>query len=91
MYHGLLYDRTGAVTEIPGQDLIPPNAKVRAYPVREKHSWVWVWMGDAAACDGQPLHYCGTAPDLGAVETTGSAMRKRLSFPSCAIVWFMLK
>jgi len=29
---------------IPGQDLIPPNAKGRAYPVREKHSWVWVWM-----------------------------------------------
>jgi len=51
MYHGLLYDRTGAVTEIPGQDLIPPNAKVRAYPVREKHSWVWVWMGDAAKAD----------------------------------------
>jgi phenylpropionate dioxygenase-like ring-hydroxylating dioxygenase large terminal subunit len=51
MYHGLLYDRTGAVTEIPGQDLIPPHAKVRAYPVCEKHSWIWVWMGDAAACD----------------------------------------
>jgi phenylpropionate dioxygenase-like ring-hydroxylating dioxygenase large terminal subunit len=51
MYHGLLYDRTGAVTEIPGQDLIPPHAKVRAYPVCEKHSWIWVWMGDTAACD----------------------------------------
>lgn len=51
MYHGLLYDRTGVVTEIPGQDLIPPHAKVRVYPVCEKHSWVWVWMGDAAACD----------------------------------------
>jgi phenylpropionate dioxygenase-like ring-hydroxylating dioxygenase large terminal subunit len=51
MYHGLLYDRTGAVTEIPGQDLIPPHAKVRAYPVCEEHSWVWVWMGDVAACD----------------------------------------
>ncbi len=51
MYHGLLYDRGGAVTEIPGQDLIPPQAKVRAYPVCEKHSWVWVWMGDPAACD----------------------------------------
>lgn len=51
MYHGLLYDRSGAVVEIPGQELIPPNAKVRAYPVVERHSWVWVWMGDAAACD----------------------------------------
>jgi vanillate O-demethylase monooxygenase subunit len=51
MYHGLLYERSGAVAEIPGQDLIPPQAKVRAYPVCEKHSWVWVWMGDLAACD----------------------------------------
>lgn len=46
MYHGLLYDRSGAVTEIPGQDLIPPQARVRAYPVVARHSWIWVWMGD---------------------------------------------
>lgn len=51
MYHGLVYDASGAVTEIPGQELIPPQAKVRAYPVVEKHSWVWVWMGDPAVCD----------------------------------------
>ncbi len=51
MYHGLLYDRSGTVAEIPGQDVIPPHARVRAYPVCEKHSWVWVWMGDRAACD----------------------------------------
>jgi phenylpropionate dioxygenase-like ring-hydroxylating dioxygenase large terminal subunit len=51
MYHGLLYDRTGVVTEIPGQDLIPPQAKVRSYPIIEKHSWVWVWMGDPATAD----------------------------------------
>jgi vanillate O-demethylase monooxygenase subunit len=51
MYHGLLYDRSGAVAEIPGQDVIPPHARVRSYPVREKHSWVWVWMGDVPSCD----------------------------------------
>jgi phenylpropionate dioxygenase-like ring-hydroxylating dioxygenase large terminal subunit len=51
MYHGLVYDASGAVTEIPGQDLIPPQARVRVYPVVEKHSWVWVWMGDAAVSD----------------------------------------
>lgn len=51
MYHGMLYDRTGSVVEIPGQDVIPPHARVRTYPVVERHSWVWVWMGDAAAAD----------------------------------------
>jgi phenylpropionate dioxygenase-like ring-hydroxylating dioxygenase large terminal subunit len=51
MYHGLLYDNAGAVIEIPGQQIIPPHARVRAYPVVERHSWIWIWMGDPAACD----------------------------------------
>ncbi len=51
MYHGLVYNASGAVTEIPGQDVIPPHAKVRAYPVVDRHSWIWVWMGEASAAD----------------------------------------
>jgi nitrite reductase/ring-hydroxylating ferredoxin subunit len=51
MYHGLLYDASGTVIEIPGQDVIPPQAKVRSYPVVERHSWIWVWMGEADAAD----------------------------------------
>jgi len=51
MYHGFVYNSSGVVTEIPGQDLIPPHAKVRVYPVTEKHSWIWVWMGDPALAD----------------------------------------
>ena len=51
MYHGLLYNASGAVTEIPGQDVIPPQAKVRPYPVVDRHSWIWVWMGEASAAD----------------------------------------
>jgi vanillate O-demethylase monooxygenase subunit len=51
MYHGLLYDPDGAVAEIPGQDLIPKNARVKAYPVADRHDWIWVWMGDPALAD----------------------------------------
>jgi vanillate O-demethylase monooxygenase subunit len=51
MYHGMLFDEAGRVVEIPGQDLIPPQARVRSYPVVERHSWVWVWMGDPALAD----------------------------------------
>ena len=47
MYHGLLFSAEGRVVEIPGQEQIHPNARVRSYPVIERHSWVWVWMGDA--------------------------------------------
>ncbi|HSI20070.1 MAG TPA: aromatic ring-hydroxylating dioxygenase subunit alpha [Sphingomonas sp.] len=51
MYHGLLFDPDGCVVEIPGQDMIPAQARVRGYPVVERHSWIWVWMGDAADAD----------------------------------------
>lgn len=51
MYHGLLFDREGRVTEIPGQDVIPPQARVRRFPAVIRHSWVWVWMGDPKLAD----------------------------------------
>lgn len=48
MYHGLLFDNTGKVTCIPGQDTIPPRACVKRYAVQEQSGWIWVWMGDAS-------------------------------------------
>ena len=50
-YHGLQYDGAGKCVRIPGQDLIPPTAKVRTYPVVERYHWVWIWMGDPALAD----------------------------------------
>lgn len=51
MYHGLLFEPNGQVAEIPGQEIVPPSARVRTYPVVERHSWIWIWMGDAALAD----------------------------------------
>lgn len=51
MYHGFLFDRSGAAIEIPGQDTIPPQAKVRSYPVVVQDSWIWVWMGNSQRAD----------------------------------------
>jgi len=50
-YHGLCYDPEGACVHIPGQGAIPPRARVEAYPVREAHGWVWLWLGDPARAD----------------------------------------
>jgi vanillate monooxygenase len=50
-YHGLKFDAAGKCVEIPGQASIPPQARVRAYPVAEKFNWVWIWMGDVAKAD----------------------------------------
>ena len=57
-YHGLRYDRTGACVAVPSQSLVPPGARVRAYPVVERNGWVWIWMGDPARADR------GAIPDL---------------------------
>jgi vanillate O-demethylase monooxygenase subunit len=51
MYHGLKFNRSGACIEVPGQTLIPPKARVRTFPVVERHGWIWVWMGEAELAD----------------------------------------
>jgi phenylpropionate dioxygenase-like ring-hydroxylating dioxygenase large terminal subunit len=50
-YHGLVIDGSGRCVHIPGQMMIPDDARVRAYPLVEKDQMVWVWMGDPARAD----------------------------------------
>lgn len=61
-YHGLQFDMTGRCIHVPAQDSIPERARVRSYPVTEKHGWVWVYMGDAARADAATIpdfHWLG--------------------------------
>src|SRR5213592_5317325 len=51
MYHGLKFAPSGKCIQIPGQDTIADIARVTAYPVLEKHSWIWLWIGDSALAD----------------------------------------
>ncbi|QCP49833.1 aromatic ring-hydroxylating dioxygenase subunit alpha [Trinickia violacea] len=48
MYHGLKFDSAGACVEAPAQQRIPERAKIKRYPVVERHRWIWIWMGDPA-------------------------------------------
>jgi phenylpropionate dioxygenase-like ring-hydroxylating dioxygenase large terminal subunit len=50
-YHGLRYDASGVCVKVPGQDTIPPGARVKAYPVVERYRWLWIWMGDPGQAD----------------------------------------
>jgi phenylpropionate dioxygenase-like ring-hydroxylating dioxygenase large terminal subunit len=50
-YHGLAYDSDGRCTFMPSQRTINPAARVRAYPVQERHRFAWVWTGDPALAD----------------------------------------
>src|SRR5262249_39713320 len=44
-YHGLEFGPSGACALNPhGTKNIPPRARVRSYPVLEKHKAIWIWM-----------------------------------------------
>ena len=49
-YHGLAFDANGVCVHNP-QGAPPKTMQVRPYPVIERHSMVWIWMGDASKAD----------------------------------------
>ena len=49
--HGLVIDGMAKCIEVPSQTFIPPNARIKSYPVAERYGWVWVWMGESMAAD----------------------------------------
>jgi len=50
-YHGLRYNSDGQCTFMPSQRTINPAARVRSYPLVERHRFVWVWVGDPQLAD----------------------------------------
>jgi phenylpropionate dioxygenase-like ring-hydroxylating dioxygenase large terminal subunit len=51
-YHGLKFDCAGACVDNPhGDHKIPAAARVKAYPLVEKHGLVWIWMGQPDLAD----------------------------------------
>ena len=50
-YHGLVFNAEGRCVFMPSQKTINPAARVRSYPVVERHRFVWVWPGDPALAD----------------------------------------
>lgn len=51
-YHGLRFDNTGSCVHNPhGNGRIPAGARVRSYPVLERHGAVWFWPGDPEDAD----------------------------------------
>lgn len=58
-FHRWKWDASGACVEIPCQSLIPESARVRSYPVVERHGLVWAWIGSGAP---------GTFPEVPELE-----------------------
>jgi vanillate O-demethylase monooxygenase subunit len=55
-YHGLRFDGSGACVHNPhGDGTIPQAARVRSFPVVERWSALWIWMGDADRADAAQI------------------------------------
>lgn len=50
-YHALEFGPDGACTKVPGQDQIPPSARVRSYPIVEEKGLIWIWPGATELAD----------------------------------------
>ena len=51
LYHGLKFAPSGACNEVPGKSQVPKAMRVRAYPAVERHSAIFVWMGEGDRAD----------------------------------------
>jgi vanillate O-demethylase monooxygenase subunit len=50
LYHGVEFGADGQCARNPhGNHVIPRAAHLKSYPVVERHSLIWIWMGDRAA------------------------------------------
>lgn len=68
-YHGMEFGADGICTKVPTQKMMPKNAAVRSYPVRESGAFIWIWMGDPEAIDAEPVDMSYTAnPDWSVVN-----------------------
>ncbi|NDY91861.1 aromatic ring-hydroxylating dioxygenase subunit alpha [Ideonella livida] len=62
-YHGLRFDGSGACTHNPhGNGKVPAAARVRSWPLVERHSILWIWMGDPALAEAARI------PDFSALD-----------------------
>lgn len=70
-YHGLEFDGSGACVRNPHPSgRIPAAARVRSYPVVERHTGLWIWLGDEAA---DPA----LIPDFSKLDDTGPSVTRR--------------
>lgn len=74
-YHGLRFDCSGKCVLNPhGDGKIPAAAKVRTYPVVERHGIVWIWMGEEEADPTKIPDYSMLDVGSGFLTTRGSIL-----------------
>ena len=76
-YHGLVFNAAGRCTHMPSQETINPSACVRSFPIVERYSFVWIFMGDPALADPALI------PDMHWVDDPAWAGEGRMTPLAC--------
>jgi len=83
-YHGMTFGADGRCIRIPGQEVIPANARVPSYPLQEKMGLLWIWPGDPAQADPSLIY---DLPQFGARNwhaAEGDALRIETNYLNLA-------
>jgi phenylpropionate dioxygenase-like ring-hydroxylating dioxygenase large terminal subunit len=78
-YHGFQFAADGSCIKTPGQAIPPRGARVRSYPVVQRHGYAWLWMGDASRADPALIPDFRTNDDA-AWAATGMRMPVKASY-----------
>lgn len=71
-YHGLRFDSRGRCVHNPhGNGAIPASARVRKYPLVERHKMLWIWPGDPEKADASKIPQFGFLEDPNYEQTRG--------------------
>src|SRR5215813_7199899 len=54
-YHGLQFDGQGQCVFNPHSNAIPRAARVRSFPLVERHGFLWIWMGEPAKASPESI------------------------------------
>jgi phenylpropionate dioxygenase-like ring-hydroxylating dioxygenase large terminal subunit len=76
-YHGLGFASNGACVANP-HGPVTGAMRVSAYPVAERHSALWIWMGDPVLANTAQI------PDLSFIDETPEAARIQMYMPTRA-------
>jgi len=72
-YHGFVYDCTGTCIQVPGMSQAPAAAKVRSYPIIERHGYIWIWMGSPELAVNETTiptrYFVGDHPDWDSLDS----------------------
>jgi phenylpropionate dioxygenase-like ring-hydroxylating dioxygenase large terminal subunit len=83
-YHGMTFGGDGTCIRIPGQEIIPGNARVRAYPTAERMGLVWIWMADAALADPALIYHLPQHDDPRWSTAYGDALEIKTNYLNLA-------